>query len=583
MNIKMSSPISRQVIRERSLDRKIVGTSFHMEDKNEPTTVIPITCDSALVPPHLTLEHPDGIEAIARISNKTGEQPAIQYRVETRFFSKRICIPDASRDAEKFLTNKLINSGLEFKSPEHKAEVLKYIASAKPESIALVVDSAGYLTLGENTKAFAFANNVLAVKRKPYENISDHCESIIQSGAVDGWKNCASESHKDHDSLTLIAVAFAAPLLQPLDHPSFAIALFGDSILNTEMTSKIAGSIFNSPSISDQGLTEAALFKKMIRNQDLPSFISQLSTSNLKVLTQALGMAGITSASSPLAKKSPIRTIISAPTEKDFFESQIQMRKPLFDESHPDVLLYPCRTIKSEVSGSQIWPVKSRVRMCDVLSDQYGVVGPAYLQTILDNLPTIQRNGKNLMAKYCERWVMKYKLNRENIYISRACKHFAILKFALICAGKFKLAPWAEKDIADAFDQIFLRWLEYYEETNISVEDRVLQMFKKFFQQKQSNAFTSLEMYSGSGNHGKAGLVTGKGEAKIYLFWPEFFKDKFLSQFASVDIFNALEKHGLLIHDKENKQQQRRIPGAGGSATRLRFYVIHSKIMTLDA
>ncbi len=373
-------------------------------------------------------------------------------------------------DQGNSLISELLDGGLDIKSGRKSKEyLLDYLKSANTEARVLTVDQTGWDGAGFNLPDEQFSANE-DDERVVMLTVDGQDHAFNQAGSLDEWKAHVARPALGNSRLVFsIAVAFAAPLLRPMQDQGGGFHIRGDSSMGKSTALVLASSVWGGGGASgfmkSWRTTDNASEGMARSSNDCLLPLDELSQADPKsvgdtvyMLANGLGKLRLTR-EAQLRKSSSWVVMVLSTGETTISAKMLEAgKKPL---AGMDVRLVdiPADAGAGMKMLEDIHDENSAAEFADKLraaaNAYYGTAARNFLTRLVKDLPVVVENIGQLKRSFIKEVVP----TGADSQVSRVAERFSLVAAAGELATSFGITGWPAGAAKDAAQRCFDDWL----------------------------------------------------------------------------------------------------------------------------
>lgn len=203
--------------------------------------------------------------------------------------------------------------------------------------------------------------------------------------------------------------------------------------------------------------------------------------------------------------------------------------------------------------------------------DSYGTPIRAFLRGVTGNQDELRKRYRIFETALLEELLPQAAASE----VSRVAHRFALVAFAGELATELGITGWQPDEAPAAAKAMFGAWLGGRGTTGSTDEEAAIRQIRLFIEQHGASRFQRLNGLDDRTLHNRAGYVETLDEGAVYYFSKESFRVEVCKGFDATQTAKTLEKRGFLVTN-HGLQFKRRDPESGKTVP---FYAISSAIL----
>lgn len=469
---------------------------------------------------------------------------------------------------KKKILEVLYKLGLDI-SPKKQAQALliEYIALCKPSQKTRCVQQCGWFN-----DAFVLPHETIGYikgDRIIYQNSAAPECSIDEKGSLEEWKKEISAKAIGNTRLVVcISTAFAAPLLQLLNHENIGIHLKGSSSLGKSTALHVANSVWGNPdNIRTYRATCNGLEAVAAHHNDRLLAIDELSQADPREAGQVIymlgnGMGKARADQHGLAKKHATwHLCFLSNGEMGLSQLLGEIGKKAKAGQEVRFIEIPADTGKHGLFES-LHGFEGGAAFSTFLKEKcidcYGTAAPNFLRQLVERKEAAVDYVKTVIEGLKQRLPLSSCSQVERVF-----NHLAIIAAGGELASFFGITGWEKGEAVEAILKVFKEWIEARGGLGMQEEQVILDQVKSFFQQHGGSRFSPWEPASDNNArvHNRVGFFKDRDGMIEYYVPTLVFRDEICKGIEHKEAAKICEKYGILISAEDGRTHSIRLPG----------------------
>ncbi len=478
--------------------------------------------------------------------------------------------------------SELLRQGLVI-APGRKARpLLETYLSTNPNKKALCVTKQGW-----HRGAFVLPDETIGENGEPiYLQTLSTNHLFRQAGTLDEWREQVGQYCAGNSRLVLAAsVAFAAPLLEPLQGESGGWHFTGQTSKGKTTALFVAGSIHGGG--GDKGFirrwraTINGLETVAETHHDALLCLDEIAECRPDDVNEAAYMLANgqgkarQSRGGGLRRTLQWRLIFLSSGELSLADHVAQSGKRVRGGQEVRIVNLPADAEQGlglfEAIHDFATPDEFARHLQRAARDSYGTPIRAFLRGVAGNQDDLRKRYRVFEAALLEEMLPQAAASE----VSRVAHRFALVAFAGELATELGITGWQPDEATAAVKAMFAAWLGARGTAGSTDEEAAIRQLRLFIEQHGASRFQRLSGSDDRTLHNRAGYVETLDEGAVYYFSIESFRVEVCKGFDATQTAKTLEKRGLLLTN-HGLQFKRRDPESGKT---IPFYAVSSAIL----
>lgn len=503
----------------------------------------------------------------------------------------QILISSSELSDFKILVDKLTDSGLVIFNFSKKSAIANYIASASINSRFLIPNNSGW-----QGKSFYFPHTNKLVTTDDFKTINKSAMNCVAKNNIMGtlaeWNQKLGFLMKGNSNLILgFSTTLAAPLLKLLNKQNYGFNLVGKSSIGKTTCMEFAASLIGSTEKGNQNYvtnfrtTDNGLESVCYGHNDFCLMLDEFSQAQKISETVYLLGNGTTKGRASKLGEAVKRNQFNLTF---LVSSELKLQQALLAKKESIKLGMEVRFIDIDVeignSSScyeHLHGFLNGKELSDYIKQQTkSFYGSFYLEYINFLVADLNNNEQELLSKL-NKWIDEFMdgelVKSDNEVISRILSSLAINYAAAMYAVENGLVGLNQKDLILGLTRFTQMIREVHANSN-SESKHIVQEILDFILKNEKSRFDGTDE---SKIHNRAGTIKDFNGSKYFCIYKNVVNKEICSNYSPKQISFALETHGFLVRDSENRLTKNIYFDKDNP--NVRCYCIDSKILEWDS